>query len=103
MAKDRIFVDFQNADPQGRPRLNCAGTIDDLAHQKITLRDGLALTLYSENLEVDALVKYSSNENLWVACIDWNEIREVESESTFPEYQAIDSVDQPPKSEIGIL
>ncbi len=103
MAKPIVFVDFQNADTQGRPRLNCAGTLDDLTHQRITLQDGLALTLYSEDLEVDGLVKYSSNENLWVACIDWNEIREVVSESTFPEYQAINSVNQPPPRKSGFI
>jgi hypothetical protein len=34
------------------------------------------LTLYSEDLEVDGLVEYSTEDNLWVAVIDWDAIRE---------------------------
>ncbi len=89
MDKPRVFADFHNADIQGRLRLNCIGTVEDLAHQQIALRDGLLLTLYSEDLEVDGLVRYSTEENLWVAVIDWNAIRRVESESIFPEDQPI--------------
>ncbi len=36
----RIFADFHNADVQGRLRLNCIGTIEDLAAQKIELQTG---------------------------------------------------------------
>ncbi|MEH2298699.1 MAG: hypothetical protein V7K88_06480 [Nostoc sp.] len=36
------------------------------------------LTLYSEHLEVDGLVKFFEEEKLWVATIDWNRIRQVE-------------------------
>ena len=35
--KLRIFADFNNADENGRLRLNCTGTIEDLARQKIEL------------------------------------------------------------------
>jgi hypothetical protein len=76
MSKPRIFADFHNADPQGRLRLNCVGTVEDLAHQKISLREGQSLVLYSEDLEVDGAVQYSEEENLWVAVIDWDAIRE---------------------------
>ncbi len=74
----RIFVDFHNADTQGRLRLNCIGTIDDLAAQRIELKAGQPLIFYSEDLEVDGIVEYSQSEHLWVAVIDWDEIREVE-------------------------
>lgn len=79
MDKLRVFADFHNADTQGRLRLNCTGTIEDLARQKIWLRDGQELTLYSEDLEVDGIVQYSTDENLWVAVINWDEIREQEN------------------------
>lgn len=78
----RVFVDFDNADDQGCLRLNCIGTIEDLALQKIELRDGQLLTLYSEDIEVDGTVRYSPAENLWVAVIDWNEIRQTEEVKT---------------------
>jgi hypothetical protein len=75
MDKPRVFADFHNADPQGRLRLNCTGTVEDLARQRIALRDGQWLTLYSEDLEADGQVRYSDAENLWVAVIDWQAIR----------------------------
>jgi hypothetical protein len=81
MAKPRVFADFHNADAQGRLRLNCTGTAEDLAQARTTLRDGQFLTLYSDDLEVDGLVRYSSEESVWVAEIDWNAIREKKTPS----------------------
>jgi hypothetical protein len=79
MNQFRVFADFHNADSQGRLRLNCVGTIEDLASQNIGLQDGQLLTLYSEDLEVDGVVQYSTQENLWVAVIDWNQIRQMDA------------------------
>jgi hypothetical protein len=78
MSKLRVFADFHNADVQGRLRLNCIGTIEDLASQSIELQDGQLLTFYSEDLQVNGVVKYSHEESIWVAVIDWNEITQVE-------------------------
>jgi hypothetical protein len=75
MPHPRVYVDFQNADPQGRPRLNSIGTIRDLSRQMISLREGLELTLYDEDLEVEGPVLFSPAESLWVATIDWEAIR----------------------------
>lgn len=33
---------------------------------------------YGEDLEVDGVVQYSTEENLWVAAIDWNTIQQLE-------------------------
>jgi hypothetical protein len=74
----RIYADFHNADPEGRLRLNCVGTMEDLARYRVELRDGEKLVLYSEELEVDGVVAYSEIERLWVAAIDWNQIRELD-------------------------
>ena len=76
MNHSKVFADFHNADAKGRLRLNCIGTVKDLAQQQIVLRDGLSLTLYSEELEVEGVVQYSTDENVWVAVIDWNAIRD---------------------------
>jgi hypothetical protein len=78
MSLSRVFVDFHNADEQGRLRLNCIGTIEDLARQQAELENGQSLTLYSEDLEVDGVVQFSEDEKVWVATIDWNQIRQVE-------------------------
>ena len=78
MSSPRIFADFHNADEQSRLRLNCVGTIEDLSRENIKLQNGQLLTLYSEELEVDGVVQYSEEESLWVAAIDWEQIRQVE-------------------------
>ncbi|MEH2434744.1 MAG: hypothetical protein V7K25_10920 [Nostoc sp.] len=74
MITPRVFADFHNADAEGRLRLNCIGTIEDLANQSIELRDGQLLTIYSEDFEVDGVVQFSEEEKLWVADIDWERI-----------------------------
>lgn len=81
MNKPRVYADFHNADPQGRLRLNCVGTVQDLSRQQIKLQEGLELTLYSEDLEVKGQVQYSSEESMWVAVIDWDAIKEIDPES----------------------
>ncbi len=75
MSRLLVYADFHNADTEGRLRLNTVGTIRDLSRQNITLRDGLALTLHDEELEVDGQVRFSPGEHLWVAAIDWDAIR----------------------------
>ena len=75
----RVFADFHNADPKGRVRLNCAGTVADLERQKIELRNGQSIIIYSEELEVEGVVHYSEAEKLWTAIIDWDAIQEVDS------------------------
>lgn len=89
MNNSKVYADFHNADVQGRLRLNCVGTVEDLAQQQIVLRDGLLLTLYSEDLEVEGRVEYSTEENLWVAVIDWNAIKEGEAQSILLEDQPL--------------
>ncbi len=78
MNTPKVFADFHNADTQGRLRLNCIGTVEDLARQNIELQNGQLLTLYSEDLEVNGAVQYSSEEKLWVAAIDWNAIKQLD-------------------------
>ena len=87
----RVYADFQNADEKGRLRLNCVGTMKDLSRQKIELKDDLELTIYSEDLEVAGRVEYSTEENLWVAIIDWGAIEEVHSDSSYSEDQVTEA------------
>lgn len=84
MSTPRVYADFQNADADGRLRLNCIGTTKDLAQQQVMLRPGLLLTLYSDDadeqgnsddLEVGGVVEYSEAERCWVARVDWSAIR----------------------------
>jgi hypothetical protein len=84
MPNPLVYADLQNVDTMGRLRLNCIGTIQDLAKQGISLRDGLNLTLYSEDLEVEGKVLFSDEEHDWVAVIDWNAIRLREESAPVP-------------------
>ena len=67
----RIFADFQNADPKGRVRLNTQGTHRDLERLGLALSDGMAVRLSDGELEADGEVEYSTEEDMWVAKIDW--------------------------------
>lgn len=89
MQSPRIYADFQNADAQGRIRLNCNGTLEDLNRLKIHLCEGLALTLYSDDasdsgeadeLRVAGTTEYSIDEQIWVAVIDWSAIHHASDE-----------------------
>lgn len=91
MMKPRVYADFHNADAHGRLRLNCVGTNEDLARQAITLHDGMALTLYSDDLDqngqldellADGIVSFSEEENCWVATIDRSGIHHASDERT---------------------
>lgn len=86
MYPPRVYADFHNADSQGRLRLNCVGTQQDLSRLGIELCDGLVLTLYADDadaaghpddLQVPGVVHYSPDEQLWVAAIDWSAIQHV--------------------------
>jgi hypothetical protein len=93
MVKPKVYADFHNADANGRLRLNCVGTIEDLARRGITLRDGMLLTLYSDDLDangqldellVDGVVSFSEEEHCWVAAIDWSAIHHASEEQIAP-------------------
>jgi hypothetical protein len=76
MDKPSIYADFNNADSRGRLRLNCVGTIQDLARQGVRLRDGLQLLLHDDELEAEGEVHFSPEEQIWVADINWKLVRQ---------------------------
>jgi hypothetical protein len=93
MVRPKIYADFHNADANGRLRLDCVGTIEDLARQGITLHEGMLLTLYSDDLDdngqldellVNGVVSFSEEEHCWVAAIDWSAIRHGSEEQMTP-------------------
>jgi hypothetical protein len=84
MAGPRVYADLQNLDDENRLRLVCAGTRRDLERQQIQLREGLTLTLYTDDADdagqpdelfADGIVQYNEQEKCWVAAIDWQVIR----------------------------
>lgn len=93
MLKRKVYADFHNADANGRLRLNCVGTMEDLARQGITLREGMPSALYSDDLDangqldelrVNGVVSFSEEEHCWVATIDWSAIRHASEEQMAP-------------------
>jgi hypothetical protein len=85
-ARPAIYADFQNADAQGRIRLNTAGTWSDLALQQLQLHEGLLVRLYADDadehgqldrLYVDGTVAWSIDEQIWVAAVNWSAVRHV--------------------------
>ncbi len=79
MSRPTIYADFNNADPRGRLRLNCIGTVEDLSRQRVQLREGLPLILHDEELEADGEAQFSPEEQIWVAIINWRLIRKTQS------------------------
>jgi hypothetical protein len=84
MAGPRVYADFQNLDDDNRLRLVCAGTRRDLERQRIELREGMALTLYTDDADdagrpdellADGIVHFNEHEKCWVAAVDWQAIR----------------------------
>jgi hypothetical protein len=83
-----VYHDFQNSDAKGRLRLNIAGTIADLERNHIQLHDGLVLALYSDDdgpgrdeLRALGTVAFSTEENVWVASIDWDALHHASDEA----------------------
>ena len=66
---DKIWVDFNNIGVDG-VRLICQGTLDDIKKNGIILKEGLRLIIWDEELLAESIVKFSSNDNCWVAKID---------------------------------
>ncbi len=78
----RLWADF-NAGSENGLFLNCKGTIDGLARQKIELKDGMELLLWDEDLDennnpdnliVQAIAKYNNNLKIWEGVFDWEKI-----------------------------
>jgi hypothetical protein len=93
MIVPKVYADFHNADTHGRLRLNCVGTLEDLAQQQLALRDGMPIKLYSDDLDakgqmdelqVDGVVSFSEEEHCWVAAIDWSTIRHASENQRTP-------------------
>ena len=81
----RIYADFNNADAQGRLRLNTNGTIADLNRFGISLFHGLSLELSDGELLACGNVEYSESESIWVAVIDWKNVVEAKSQRSLDE------------------
>jgi hypothetical protein len=90
MNAPKIYADFQNLDDTNRIRMTCAGTLQDLERQGVRLREGLVLTLSTDDaddrgrpdeLRAEDVVHYDEVQGCWVAEIDWSELRHASDET----------------------
>src|SRR5437867_12229277 len=84
MGIPRVYADFQSLDDSNRLKLTGAGTMRDLERHAIELREGLVLTLYTDDaddqgqpdeLRAEGVAHYDAEGQCWVAAIDWSAIR----------------------------
>jgi hypothetical protein len=75
-----VRADFQNASPDGRLRLNTTGSTADLVSLPDGPKIGLEITLVAQELSCDGVLEYSDSEDMWVARIDWNDVRDATDE-----------------------
>ncbi len=72
----KLFVDFNNADRYGRVRLNTNGTFADIKELNLELKEGMRVSLDdNDSLTTIGEVKYSDEEKIWVAEINWDDIK----------------------------
>jgi len=72
----KIFADFNNADGEGRVRLNTSGTLNDLENNNVKLETGLEILLDdNDGLTAIGIVQFSETESIWIAIVDWNKLK----------------------------
>lgn len=69
-----LRVDFQNADAEGRVRLNTVGALDDIAALGKPLFEGHTLRLVDGELHAHGVAAFSHSESIWTAVVDWKEV-----------------------------
>jgi hypothetical protein len=83
MSIQRVYADFQKLDDDNRLILTCRGTLQDLDRFGIQLREGLRLTLYtddaddegrSDELRAEGVLHFDETARRWVATIDWDRL-----------------------------
>jgi hypothetical protein len=68
MNPDVIPVDFNNCDEDGAVRLNTRGTLEHLTSHRITLSEGLPITVTDG--EITATGRVTFREGMWAALIE---------------------------------
>ncbi|WP_128096202.1 hypothetical protein [Stenotrophomonas sp. HMWF003] len=65
MSEIRIFVDFNNRDPDGFLRLNLAGTLEDLRRGHLVIEEGTPVTGSDGDLTAKIIVVAPGIEGIW--------------------------------------
>ena len=75
-----LYADLQNADADGRIRMNTVGTLKDLERLRLSLSDGLAVELYTDDgdsergLTIPGTIEFNKAEGIWAAVVDWSRL-----------------------------
>jgi len=75
LSTPRIYADFNNADSKGRLRLITEGSLSDIKRQNLKMEEGMLVVVYDDELSASAEVTFSEEEKIWVAKIDWAQIK----------------------------
>lgn len=84
MSNNRIYIDFNACLGSDLYSLGCDGTLDDIKYYEISLEEGLALSVWSydadldgipNNLVAEGVVQYSRELQRWVIKIEAAHIR----------------------------
>lgn len=65
MSEIRIFVDFNNGDPDGFLRLNLTGTLEDLRRGHLAIEEGMPVTGSDGDLTAKIIVVAPGIEGIW--------------------------------------
>ncbi len=72
-----VYAHFNNADAAGRVRLNTNGSICVLEKLPDGPSGGLAVRIFSEDLQANAVLRFSLEEGIWVAEVDWKAVEDL--------------------------
>ena len=81
-----IYADFMKADDEDRLILSCLGTHRDLQRFDLSLKEGLELVFYNDDVDeagnrddlvVKGVVEFDSRNQRWRARIDWDAIKNI--------------------------
>jgi hypothetical protein len=95
-----IYADLMKVDHQGRLRLICRGTLQDLEKYSLKLSHGMKLVFYNDDVNddgqkddliVEGVVEFDPETKEFVGRIDWDKIKN-ESNLTPSEIDQLESV-----------
>ena len=75
----KMMASFYDINDDSTVSLKRVGTFEDINEYNIKLDNGLKLTLYDGELEVDGIVEWREEDDYWAIKIDPDEIRNVRS------------------------
>ena len=73
----RIYVDFNTIATDSKERVYINTQVQPVLEK--ALRPGLAVTLYDEEMEVEAIVEFDAHDHIWLGQPNWSTHRDLPS------------------------